>query len=145
MALYVITVVVGIWLTMRKLDVSRRESADFPGVDSAAFERWKAAARRAYNLGSLGCFAELVVLGALELVPRLGPRVPLAVVQVIGFASLVAWIALLVAVWVLSARARRLQEEAGIRLLPRVPPPDSGKVSASEEGAKSERRKEVEP
>lgn len=145
MALYVITVVLGIWLTMRKLDVSRRESADFPEVSPERFERWRAAALRAYNLGSLVCFGELLLLIGLELVPRLGIGLALRTVRVIGFASLVAWLGSLILVWVLSARARRLQDEAGIRLLPRVRPRDDGAVSASEEGPDSGRRKEVEP
>jgi hypothetical protein len=144
MLFYVLALVLGIWLTVRKLDVARREAADFPNVDAAGFAAWKARAQRAYNLGSMGCFAKLLLDVALEFgAPRIG--VPWRAVQIGGALVFLAWVGVLVTVWVLSARARRLQEQLGIRFL--APSGGSGgaherQITASEEGATGAERKE---
>jgi len=123
MVLYVITLVLGIWLTIRKLDVSRREAGDHPGVDPASFARWKELALGAYNLGSLGCFAKLLFDVLLQYAaPRVG--VPWNAIRLGGFLLFVGWVALLVLVWVRASRARKLQESLGLSFAPR-PPPDA--------------------
>lgn len=115
----VITLVLGIWLTIRKLDVRRREPADHPEVPAADFERWKRLALGAYNLGSLGCFAKLFFDYLLQLgAPRAG--VPWGVIRVAGLVLFLAWVLLLITVWVQAARARKLQDSLGLKLLPRV-------------------------
>ncbi|MBI3202532.1 MAG: hypothetical protein HYZ29_13405 [Myxococcales bacterium] len=121
MLLDVLALVFGIWLTIRKLDVRRREASDHPDVPSAEFERWKAMALGAYNLGSLGCFAKLGIDYLLQLGgPRVG--VPWAVIRVGGAGLFVAWVVLLVAVWVQAHRAKKLQEKLGLQLLPKAAP-----------------------
>ncbi|MCC6666384.1 MAG: hypothetical protein IT375_21705 [Polyangiaceae bacterium] len=117
----VLALVFGIWLTVRKLDVRRREAADHPGVEPAEFERWKAMALGAYNLGSLGCFAKLALDYLLQLGgPRVG--VPWPVIRVGGAGLFVAWVVLLVTVWVQAHRAKKLQEKLGLQLLPKPAP-----------------------
>lgn len=119
----VLTLVFGIWLTIRKLDVRRREASDHPGVDPAEFARWKGLALGAYNLGSAGCFAKL----ALDYLVQLGgPRVgvPWPAIRLAGFLLFVTWVAVLVTVWVRAHRAKKLQEKLGLSFAPR-PPPDA--------------------
>jgi len=121
----VLTLVLGIWLTIRKLDVRPREAADHPGVDPAQFARWKDLALGAYNLGSIGCFAKLALDYLLQYgAPRLG--VPWPAIRALGLGLFLVWVALLVTVWVRSHRAKKLQDELGLRLLPRpAPDPDA--------------------
>jgi hypothetical protein len=117
----VITLILGIWLTVRKLDVRRREAAEHPGVDAAEFERWKRMALSAYNLGSIGCFAKIALDYALQLgAPRVG--VPWPVIRVLGLGLFLTWVALLVTVWVQAGRAKKLQDRLGLVLLPRSAP-----------------------
>lgn len=119
----VLTLVLGIWLTIRKLEVRRREASEHPGIDAADFGRWKELALGAYGLGSLGCFAKLALDYLVQLGgPRLG--VPWPAIRVAGLLLFVAWVAVLVTVWVRASRARKLQEELGLSFGPR-PPPDA--------------------
>lgn len=117
----IVTLIIGVFLTVRKLDVKRREAQDFPDVQSAAFEAWKAAALRAYNVGSFACFGRLF----LDYVLRYGIArvVPWGVIQVGGGILFFGWVAFMVYAFVLSSRARGLQEKAKIVLLPAAPPP----------------------
>lgn len=117
----VITLVLGIWLTIRKLDVRKREASDHPGVDAAEFGRWKDLALGAYNLGSIGCFAKLALDYLLQYAaPRIG--VPWPAIRVGGLVLFLGWVALLVVVWVQAHRAKKLQEKLGLRFLPRPAP-----------------------
>lgn len=126
MVLDVLALVLGIWLTIRKLDVRKREAAECPAVDPADFARWKQLSVATYNLGSVGCFGKLVLDYAWQLLgPRLG--IPWGVIRVGGLLLFLAWVAVLVWVWVQSARARKLSERLHIRFPPRpAPDPDQG-------------------
>lgn len=117
----IVTLIVGVFLTVRKLDVKRREAKDYPDVPVAAFEEWKAAALRAYNLGSFACFGRLF----LDYVLRYGVArvVPWSVIQVSGGVLFFGWVGCMVYAFVLASRARGLQEKAKIVLLPAAPPP----------------------
>ena len=115
----VLALMLGIWLTIRKLDVRRREPSDHPGVDAGEFARWKALALGAYNLGSIGCFGKLGLDYLLQLGgPRVG--VPWAAIRVLGLGLFVAWIAVLIATWVQASRAKKVQEKLGLQFLPRA-------------------------
>ncbi len=111
----ILTLVLGIFLTIRKLEVRRHEAASFPEVDGAAFELWKSTALRAYNLGAIGCFAKLVLDYAVRY--GLSRVAPWKAVQVTGFLLFVAWIGVLIGTLVFARRARMLQQKAGIRLV----------------------------
>jgi hypothetical protein len=117
----VVTLVIGVFLTVRKLDVKRREAKDFPEVDSQTFEEWKALALRAYNLGAGACFVRLF----FDYVNQYGLArvVPSVAVQVLGGTFFFAWVGCMVYSFVLASRARALQEKAKIVLLPAAPPP----------------------
>jgi hypothetical protein len=142
MLFYVVALVLGIWLTVRKLDVSRREAADHPNVAASDFERWKSSARRAYTLGSVACFLKLFLDVALEYgAPRVG--LPWRVSQIGGGLAFFAWIASLVTVWVMSARARRLEDQLGLKMLASGTHQDP--IPASEEGPDALERKESGP
>ncbi|MBK7583523.1 MAG: hypothetical protein IPI67_25440 [Myxococcales bacterium] len=111
----VLTLVLGIWLTIRKLEVRRHEASDHPEAAPADFERWKVIALGAYNLGSLGCFAKLFLDYLVQLgAPRIG--VPWTAIRVAGFGLFVAWVVVLITVWVRSSQARKLQEKLGLQL-----------------------------
>src|SRR5690606_5139313 len=60
-ALDVLAVIFGVLFTVRKLDVSRREAQDFPGVDPRAFESWRRRESAVYTLGSLACVLKVVL------------------------------------------------------------------------------------
>lgn len=118
----VVALVLGIFFTIRKLDVRKREASDFPAVDRAGFERWKATALLSYNLGSFGCFAKIALdYGFQFLAARIG--LAWSVVRGVGFSLFVVWVGVVVLAWVQSARARRLRDELGIRLEPVAPAP----------------------
>jgi len=121
----VLALIFGIWLTLRKLDVRKREPTECPHVDPAEFDRWKQMAVSTYNLGSVGCFGKLLLDYALQLGgPRLG--VPWSAIRIGGLTLFVAWVALLVVVWVRSSRAKQLQDRLQIRFAPpRAPDPDA--------------------
>jgi hypothetical protein len=116
----VIALVLGIWMTVRKLDVRRREPEQYPEIARDGFERWKTLASSAYTFGSTACFAKLCADFALRI---FGPRagLPWPVIRALGLALFVGWIAALVVTWVRARRAGRLQDELGIRLGPRAP------------------------
>jgi hypothetical protein len=117
----IVTLIIGVFLTVRKLDVKRREASEHPHVDVAAFEEWKATALRAYNLGSLACFGRLFLDYVLRFgVARVAPSI---VIQVSGGTLFFLWVGCMVYTFVLSSRARGLQEKAKIVLLPAAPPP----------------------
>lgn len=113
MLFHVVAVVFGVIFTLRKLDARRRESRDFPGVDPGAFELWKSTALRSYNLGVSVCFGYVVFDYVLAY--GIARFLPYRALQMCHFFLLVSWIGLLVYAWVLSSRARGLQEKAGIR------------------------------
>lgn len=121
MLFQVATLIIGVFLTVRKLDVRRREATDFPDVDPTAFQEWKSTALRAYNLGSMACFGRVL----LDCVNQYGlARVlPSIAIQVGGGTLFFGWLGCLVYSFFLSSRARGLQEKARIVLLPEAPPP----------------------
>src|SRR5688572_2375157 len=61
MLFHVVTLIMGVFFTVRKLDVRRREAKDYPNVDPAAFQEWKSTALRAYNLGAFACFGRVAL------------------------------------------------------------------------------------
>ena len=119
---YVIAVLIGVWQTLRKLDVRQREPEQFPNVDRAAFEAWKSRLLFAYNLGSFACFFYIPLDLAL---PRVAGNLGASgdLIRVLGFSLFVAWISAMVASSVVSSRARRLQQKLGIVLASRAPEP----------------------
>jgi hypothetical protein len=105
----VVALVIGIWLTIRKLDVRRREPQDYPNVDRDAFLRWKQTELGAYQLGSVACFlkifADLVILMLLPV----GFRVA-------GLGVFLLWVAALILARVRAGAGRRMRDELGIDL-----------------------------
>jgi hypothetical protein len=122
MLFHVVTLIMGVFFTVRKLDVRRREAKDYPNVEPAAFQEWKSMALRAYNLGAFACFGRVALDVANQY--ALSRVAPWTVIQVGGGVLFVAWVGCVVYSFVLSSRARTLQEKAKIILLPAAPPPE---------------------
>ena len=110
----ILAVIFGILLTVRKLDVSRRQHAEFPGVEQAAFESWRAHATAVYSLGSWACFLKVVLdLGFTHFVAE---RLPWNVVRTIAASIDLSWAFLMILTLIRSGRARRQRNALGIVL-----------------------------
>lgn len=120
----VIAVFLGIWLTIRKLDVRWREPEQFPEAPPEQFAAWKKDALRAYNVGGTACFFK--VAGDIGFVflyvnrPHANP----VVVTVVGLTIFVAWLAALVFTFVRARAARQIQLALGIDLSRPMQKPD---------------------
>lgn len=114
---------------MRKTDVRAEELSSQPRVTAEVFERWRAKALFAYSLGVRACFAKVLVDFAFVAVLR---RVSfeLWIQRALGFSLDLAWIAAMVACWVLTRRARAYARGVGIDLS-RAPEPPSDESAAS--------------
>ena len=108
-----LAVILGIIYTIRKLDVRRRESREFPGVDPAKFERWKKKELFAYNLASFACFIKVLI--DISMLSLRG-SIDWNVVRVVGGAAFFGWVIALVVSLVLGSSARKLREQLGIDL-----------------------------
>jgi hypothetical protein len=51
-----LAVILGVWLTLRKLDANSHDFAKHPEIPKEDFDRWQRSAARAYAIGSYGCF-----------------------------------------------------------------------------------------
>ncbi len=110
----ILSVIFGILLTVRKLDVSRRQASEFPNVDPSAFERWRAYAAGVYALGSWACFIRVIASVVFALF--VAKHLPWNAVRVIGGTIDIAWAAIMIATVVRSGRARRQRDALGIVL-----------------------------
>ena len=122
MALWIVAVILGVLFSIRKLDVAKRQSEEFPNVGAEAFERWKRLEGSAYSLGSFACFFEVFVdVGLLVLLQRTG--IDPSFVRVGAATSFLLWIVLLIVAGIRASRGRRLREELGIDLATRPAEP----------------------
>lgn len=110
----ILAVIFGILLTIRKLDVSRRSASEFPSVDPARFEAWRAFASSVYTWGSWACFSKIVL--DLVFTQLVAAHVPLGAVRGIGAAIDLGWAAFMIFTAVRSGKARREREALGIVL-----------------------------
>ncbi len=110
----ILAVIFGILLTIRKLDVSRRQASEFPGVDPAGFEGWRAQASRIYALGCWACFLKI----ALDLIFTnwVAARLPWGAVRAVGASIDLSWALVMIVTLIRSSRARRRRNELGIVL-----------------------------
>ena len=128
MMLDIVAVIIGILYTVRKLDVRRHEREEFPHVPAADFERWRRLEAGAYSLGSVACFAKVLLdYGFVFCARRVA--VPPNVIRVAGAILFFAWVAVLIVVFVRASAGRKLRSELGIDLSP--PPPASPGTSGS--------------
>lgn len=119
----ILALVLGILLTIRKLDIKKREHADHPNVDRDAFERWKRTEHSAYSLGSFACFLKILVdFGFRFLATK--TELPWDLVRVVGASIFFAWVVALIVAAVRAGSGRRLREELGIDL--RAAPTEPG-------------------
>jgi hypothetical protein len=59
--LHLIVIVLGVLFGLRRMDVAQRAADHYPGVEPAAFDRWKLQASRGYRLGLTACFAKILL------------------------------------------------------------------------------------
>jgi hypothetical protein len=118
----VIALVLGILFTIRKLDIRRREPAQFPRVDPSAFARWKRTELSAYTIGSFASFAKIVVdFGFRIAAERAG--LDWDVVRVVGASIFIGWVAAVIFAAVRAGAGRRMRTELGIDLTQPLEPP----------------------
>lgn len=113
-ALDVLAVIFGVLFTVRKLDVSRREAQDFPGVDPGAFESWRRRESAVYTLGSLACVLKVVLDAGFLL--TVAPHLEFGGVRVIGATIDLLWAALVIVTLVRGSKARQERRRLGIVL-----------------------------
>ncbi|HEY2405970.1 MAG TPA: hypothetical protein VGI10_08205 [Polyangiaceae bacterium] len=106
-----LAVILGVWLTLRKLDANSHDPAKHAEIRKEDFERWQRAAARAYAIGSYGSFfREVFHFGFIwylkhhAMSPIYYPR--------IGFSVDVLWWASLAACFYLARQARQLRDSA---------------------------------
>jgi hypothetical protein len=108
-----VVVIIGVFFALRRMSLSLRTAEEHPGVDAAAFERWRTLARRAYGLGMSACFGKVLLDYALAyLFERLNPPMPVA--RAIGISVELGWVALVVMSYLRVRAARKVEQELGI-------------------------------
>jgi len=111
----IIAVMLGIWLTVRKLDAKSHDPAKHPSIARADFERWQRAAARAYGIGSYGCFfRELFHFGFMRYAAK--HHLTQASYARAGFLVDVTWWVSLLACFWLARQANQLRKELGAEL-----------------------------
>jgi hypothetical protein len=110
----VLAVIFGILFTVRKLDVSRREPAEFPHVEPRAFEAWRLRETSVYTWGSWACFLKVVL--DLAFVLTLAPRLGVGLARVIGAAIDLSWLAVVVLTLLRGRASRQERARLGIEL-----------------------------
>jgi hypothetical protein len=110
----ILSVIFGILLTVRKLDVSRRQASEFPNVDPAAFERWRAYAASVYSLASWACFVRVIASVVFTLF--VAKHLPWNAVRVVGAVLDLGWAFIMILTVVRSGRARKQRDALGIVL-----------------------------
>lgn len=110
-----IALILGILFTLRQMDVTQRQAANFPAVREADFTRWWELARGAYRLGSSVCFAKILLDIAAAYWMRHAPP-PAAVRWAVGLTLDLGWIALVIVAWVRSRRAHAVARDLGIEV-----------------------------
>ncbi len=113
----ILALIIGIFYTVRRLDIRKREGKDYPHVPKDAFVAWQRAEAGAYALASSACFAKVVIdfafvswassAGISEGLMRAG-----------GAGIDLSWAAVLVLAMLRAGKARGRRRELGIVLGP---------------------------
>lgn len=116
----VIALIMGVFATVRKLNVRARQPEEFPHVRRADFESWRAQESAVYTLVASACFAKVVLdLAFANYVFQLSSW-PLWV-RLTAMSIDLLWLVALVVAWRKRAKVRRLRASLGIDLS--RPPP----------------------
>jgi len=114
-----IALVLGILFSLRQMDISLRQKAQFPSVREADFERWQSLARGAYRLGAVACFGKILLDIVFAFFLRRGLRLPFALQFGMGLSITLVCAVVVVLAVLRSRRAHALARDLGIEL--RVP------------------------
>ena len=111
-----IAILLGIFLAMRKTEVRAEEAARYPQVPVEDFERWRALALRAYTIGTVACFAKVILdFACAAIIQRWS--LPVWLVRTVGVSLDVGWVVALVVCWLRSRAARKLGEQMGLMMV----------------------------
>lgn len=132
----ILAVILGVFYTIRKLDIARREAAQFPKVPPDQFELWKRRQGAAYTLGMTACLLKLVVDFAF--VHLAWGRLEPSLLRTGGMAIDLTWAAAMFIAIYRGARARKIAGRLGIVLGPigpvvRVPEDEADAKDESEQ------------
>jgi hypothetical protein len=102
-----VAILLAIFLALRKNETRADDGSAWQGVGAQDFEQWRARALAAYTLGIRACFAKVLVDFALAaLFERFGAAAWLR--MALGVSLDVAWVAVMLVVWVRAHRAQKL-------------------------------------
>jgi hypothetical protein len=109
----ILAVMLGVWLTVRKLDARSHDPAKYPEIAREDFERWQRSSARAYGIGSYGCFFREVFHFAFM---RYAGHHAMTVSTYarVGFSVDLVWWSSLIACFLLARQANRLRKELTI-------------------------------
>ncbi len=117
-------ILLGISFTIAKLDAQGRKASNFAHVPVADFERWQDSTVSIYRWGSSFCFLRVLFHQGWSLYmarhPVHGPAAPRTLVLP-ALAMDAAFVGVLIATFIRSARARARRRELGIVLSPLTP------------------------
>ena len=117
----VVTLLVGIIFTLRKLELRPCEAAELSGVEPTGFDAWKKKQLFVYTLVSTASFGKLLVDYAFQWLAR-RQSLDFGAVRVVGASLFFGWVAAMVAGAVLGRSARHLARSLGIDMSRRRAP-----------------------
>lgn len=115
MLLDIVAVILGVFYTVRKLDIRKREPAKFPHVPGEEFMRWRDREAGAYSLASAACFLKLILDYAFLFVARKA-ELDAGVVRTVGASLFAAWLVALIVSFLRMNAARKMREHLEIDL-----------------------------
>lgn len=113
-ALDIVAIILGVLLTIRKLDAQRRTQKEFPHVRAEDFARWQRLEVSVYGTAVFACFAKVFVDWGF--VYFLADGLPVRTVRAIGATIDISWILVLIATFFRTTRLAKLRRELRIVL-----------------------------
>lgn len=112
----VIAVLIGVWNTVRKLNVAKVNRDDYPRVAEGDFNRWKQRELKAYNLAIWACFLKVVVDVGWQIYGFKGgfAQSQPEVFAIVGFVLFAAWFVAIIASTLIGTSGRAMRGELGI-------------------------------
>lgn len=112
-----VALILGLFSAIRQMDVSARQADRYPGVDPGVFEHWQGLAKSAYRLGMAANFGKVLLDLLMSRVIWM-VAMPTSLRRGIGLSLDLAWVALIVLVFVRARRALAYAREHGLEKRP---------------------------